>query len=169
MQEPEAELPSPKVKKKDRGAPSGSLLWHMSNVTVRGPRPCGGSGIVFSTAFGGLFPVGGVVVVVVVGARVVVVVVVLTTTATVVVVVSWLLLVATTAAVPAAAAPAPTIPTTAAVPIPPPTKPAGTAGNTATVALLRNGATGTFFLHSWADFTTMGSNSAVRAGSKALF
>src|SRR5438876_3628847 len=99
MQEPEAELPSPKVKKKDRGAPSGSLLWHMSNVTVRGPRPCGGSGIVFSTAFGGLFPVGGVVVVVVVvvvaGARVVVV---LTLEATVVVV--SLLLLATMAAVP---------------------------------------------------------------------
>ncbi|PYQ40170.1 MAG: hypothetical protein DMF77_19205 [Acidobacteria bacterium] len=76
---------------------------------------------------------------------------------------------ATMAAVPATAAPAPTIPTTAAVPIPPPTKPAGTAGNTATVALFKNGATGTFFLHSWADFTTMGSNSAVRAGSKALF
>src|SRR5207244_11005943 len=139
----------------------------MLKVTVSGLPPEGGSGLVLRTAKGDLLPAfGTVVVVVVVGARVVVVVVVLMTAGTVAV--SWLLLVATTAAVPAAAAPAPTIPTTAAVPIPPPTKPAGTAGNTATVALFKNGATGTFFLHSWADFTTMGSNSAVRAGSKAL-
>ncbi len=56
----------------------------------------------------------------------------------------------------------------AAVPIPPPTKPAGTAGNTATVALFRNGATGTFFLHSCADFTTIGSYSAVLPALNAL-
>jgi hypothetical protein len=80
-----------------------------------------------------------------------------------------LLLLATTAAVPAAAAPAPTIPTMAAVPMPPPTNPAGTAGKTATVALLRNGATGTSFLHSCAERTTIGAYSAVRAGSKVLF
>jgi hypothetical protein len=69
----------------------------------------------------------------------------------------------------AAAAPAPTMPTTAAVPIPPPTKPAGKDGKTATVALFRNGATGTSFLHSCAERTTIGAYSAVREGTKALF
>src|SRR5258708_7567444 len=139
MHEPEALAPSPKSKKKLNGSLSGSVLLQRSKVTVNGPVPDGGSGLVVRTANGAWFVVvgsGGVVVFV--GARVVVVVVELTTTATVVVVVSLLLLRATTAAVPAAAAPAPTMPTTAAVLIPPPTKPAGTAGKTATVALLRN-------------------------------
>src|SRR6185295_2625666 len=131
------------------------VLLQRSKVTVSGPCPDGGSGLVVSTAEGAWFVEASVVVVVVGGASVVVVV--------------SLLLLATTAAVPAAAAPAPTMPTTAAVPIPPPTKPAGTLGNTATVALLTNGATGTFFLHSCADFTTIGANSAVRAGSNVLF
>ena len=60
---------------KPTGSPSGSLLAHMSKVTVRGPSPCGGSGLVLSTAFGARFvlgPEGGVVVVVTAG-RVVVV------------------------------------------------------------------------------------------------
>src|SRR6185436_12316991 len=170
MQEPEVWAPSPKSKKKLRGSPSGSVLLQRSKVTVSGPGPDGGSGFVVRTANGALFALGSVVVVVVTGARVVVVVVVLMPTATVVVVVALLLLLATTTAVPATAAPAPTMPTTAAVPIvPAPTNPAGTLGNTATVALFRNGATGTSFLHSCADRTTIGADSAVRAGSKALF
>src|SRR5258707_1480383 len=167
MQEPDAVAPSPKVKKKDRGSPSGSLLEHRSKMTVRGPRPWGGSGVTFSTAFGAWLTLGSVVVVVVV-VTVARVVVVLTLEAMVVVVVSLLLLLTTMAVVPATAAPAPTIPTTAAVPMPPPTNPAGTEGNTATVALFRNGATGTFFLHSCAERTTIGAYSAVRDGMKAL-
>src|SRR6185503_10140775 len=166
MQEPEVWATSPKSKKKLRGSPSGSVLLQRSKVTVSGPGPDGGSGLVVRTANGALLVLGNVVVVVVVGATVVVVV--LTTTDRVVVVVSLLLL-DTATAVPAAAAPAAAMPTTAAVPIPPPTKPAGSAGNTATVALFKKGATGTSFLHSWADFTTMGAYSAVRAGSNVSF
>src|SRR6185503_2281719 len=142
----------------------------MSKMTVRGPSPCGGSGFVRRTALGALLALGSVVVV---GSVVVTVGrgVVLTLEAIVVVVLlSSLLLLATTTAVVAAAAPAPTIPTTAAVPIPPaPTNPAGTDGNSATVALLRKGATGMSFLHSCAERTTMGAYSAVREGVKALF
>jgi hypothetical protein len=119
-----------------------------------------------STANGALLVALGTVVVVVVGAGVVVVT---TAVGTVVVVVSLLLLLVIATAVPAAAAPAPTMPMTAPVPIVlAPTKPAGRLGKTATTALLRNGATGCF-LHSCSERTTTGSNSAVRAGSKALF
>src|SRR5258706_12173064 len=140
MHEPEALAPSPKSKKKLSGSLSGSVLLQRSKVTVNGPVPDGGSGLVVRTANGAWFVVvGSVVVVVLVGARVVVVVVELTPTATVVVVVSLLLLLTTTAAVPAAAAPAPTMPTPAAVPMPPPTKPAGTADTTPTAAWCKKG------------------------------
>jgi hypothetical protein len=105
--------------------------------------------------------------VVVGGVTVASVVVGLTTTGGIVVVVSsWL---DTATAVPAAAAPAPAMPMTAAVPMPPPTNPAGRAGKTATAALLTKGATGASFLHSWADRTTIGAYSEVRAGSNVLF
>src|SRR5438552_500763 len=73
----------------------------------------------------------------------------------------------TAAAVPAAAIPAPAMPRMAPVPrAPPAAKPAGMAGKTATVALLRKGATGTSFLHSWAERTTTGPYSSVRASWK---
>src|SRR6185503_4372881 len=138
MQEPEVFDPSPKLKKKLRGSPSGSVLLQRSKVTVSGPLPEGGSGLVVRTANGALLIFPGAVVVVVVAGASVVVVVGFTTTGEVVVVVVSSLLLATTAAVPATAAPAPTMPTTAAVPMPPPTNPAGTLGKTATVALFRN-------------------------------
>ncbi len=68
----------------------------------------------------------------------------------------------TTAAPPAASAAAAPAPRPAA----PPAKPAGRPGNTATLALLRSGATGSFDSHSDALATTSASASGVRLSLK---
>src|SRR5215831_18910952 len=133
----------------------------MSKVMATGETPWGGSGTVFKKTLGGWFtPDGRVVVGVVVVGTVVAGGAVVVGLAAGVVVVSLLLLFEMATAVPAAAAAA--IPSTAPVPIPPATNPAGKAGNTATVALLRNGAIGTSFLHSRSERTTIGAYSCVR-------
>src|SRR5947207_12497420 len=110
----------------------------MSNRTVKGDVPSGGSGFVVSTALSARFVRGKVVVVVVVVTVVAGGAVVVVVFAARVVGVPLSLLFEMATAVPATAAPAAATPRTAPAPMAPPAaKPAGMAGNTATVALLR--------------------------------